>query len=46
MSTLFPLAGRASDGSDGAQVWNELKVTAPVTNNIDFAGSTQIVRGE
>jgi uncharacterized protein DUF2490 len=38
-ATLLPVASRASDPGDEAQLWNELKVTARVTNNIDIVAA-------
>ena len=38
-ATLLPVASRASDPGDETQLWNELKVTARVMNNIDLVAA-------
>jgi hypothetical protein len=39
-SVLLLLVCNAADGSDGAQLWNDLKVTAKWTDQVDLFGAT------
>jgi hypothetical protein len=38
-ATLFPVASHASDPGDETQLWNELKTTVGLTNNIDVVAA-------